>query len=51
MLGTPVDRSQQTGNVGRRQLTLAGSTPGGHILRLKCTTLDFWCLSVCATAR
>ena len=25
----PVDRSQQTGDVGRRQLKLAGSTPGG----------------------
>ena len=27
----PVDRSQQTGDVGRRQLTLAGSTPGGTL--------------------
>jgi len=27
----PVDRSQQTGDVGRRKLTLAGSTPGGTL--------------------
>jgi len=27
----PVNRSQQTGDVGRRRLTLAGKTPGGTL--------------------
>jgi len=43
----PVDRSQQTGDVGRRQFTLAGSTPGaawGHAVLTSSSSSSFYLL-------